>query len=202
MTLHRLVQSAVLCVFAASIAGTASAGSISAVRTDGPPWVYGPSDIITVDIVMDSVTDHVTAYGVHIQWTPGLSLVSVTSPGVGATFPGTDWQSLPGDETVDGIGLLLTKSDLVAPPAGGGVFGGISLATLQFHVTPGATPPFEAVTPFQDPVYDGINYYDFALENDVFTFYDTIGTEIVPEPGSALLLGLTVLGIGFAGRRR
>lgn len=91
----------------------------------------------------------------------------------------------------------------MSPPAGGGVLGGVSLATMQFHVTSGTTG-LETVWPFFVPEADGVAYYDSWTGMTVITLdYDlNPGTiETIPEPGSALLLGLAMAGLAWVRRR-
>jgi hypothetical protein len=79
----------------------------------------------------------------------------------------------------------------------GGTFGKLKLGTITFHAT---SVCIDTITPFFLVHVDGI------LQNDGTTFTSTAPVfgaivRVVPEPTTALLLGMGVLGLGFSGRR-
>ena len=82
----------------------------------------------------------------------------------------------------------------------GGTFGKLRLGTITFHVNGIGT---DTITPFYILAVDGF------LQNDGTTFTSTapvfsafVNHNIIPEPATAVLLGLGILGLGVSGRRR
>jgi hypothetical protein len=80
----------------------------------------------------------------------------------------------------------------------GGTFGKLKIGTVTFHVSGTGN---ETITPFYVLAADGF------IQNDGTTFTSTTPVfgavvNIIPEPATAVLLGLGIVGIGISGRRR
>lgn len=175
-------------------AGTASAASISVVNA---PAEAAPSDLVTVDVVMDGTgVTAIASMFFHVNWTANVSLVSRT---YAAGLPGVFWSTLPGHGTVDANGLYTAQYDVTDT---GGVFApGTPIVSMVFHVVePGAgtaviTPLFATGDAIGGGAADG--YPDLTT-----SFTLNSATIITPEPTTAVLLGLGLFGIAYAGRRR
>jgi hypothetical protein len=90
-----------------------------------------------------------------------------------------------------------TMEQAAASGTVGGTFGKLKIATITFHVN---GLDSDTITPFFLLGFNGF------LQNDGTTFTSTAPVfgaivNVIPEPTTALLLGMGVLGLGFSGRR-
>jgi hypothetical protein len=118
----------------------------------------------------------------------------------------------------DGVGGVPTWASLTpgcGPPAGGiagqnvqsmeqgvasgsvgGTFGKLKLGTITFHVNGTGS---DSITPYYRLLVDGWVMNDGSFTSTAPVFGAVVN--IIPEPTTALLLGMGVLGLGLAGRR-
>jgi hypothetical protein len=184
--MRRYTKALLLMLVALLYAGTAGAYSMS---LDAAPGPYGPSDTLTVDVMLDSEGAQMYGFVVYVVQDPG-----VFSPNFGASAR----HGLPGE---DGGSLYLYASG-DAWYISSTVFAGVpsaaqSVATLVFHVI---SDPGTSVI---DINFDYGIYGGFAGEGATDVTGQVVLTSLhVPEPTTTMLMGLGLLGILYAGRRR
>jgi hypothetical protein len=115
----------------------------------------------------------------------GVNWAPVTS-GCGPPAGGVDGQNVNSlEQANDSAGTL------------GGTFGRIKLGSITFHATGAGT---DLITPFFIKGVDGFLDQDFTTYTSTAPVFSAV-VNIVPEPTTAILLGLGVLGLGISGRR-
>ena len=88
------------------------------------------------------------------------------------------------------------------PPAGGAFAGGYQMGTVVWHVNPGANSDgVDIVSGILNPNTDGFLDGGFNSINDLVLFRGAT-VNIIPEPATAGLLGLGLVGLVLAARRR
>ena len=188
---------AILMILAALLyAGTASAYSITAVETSmgsGASGSYLPTDMVVVDIVVDSQPDPLYGFAFLVEFDP-----TVLSPvGGSLSLPGTlnEYSSLylyPSSWYILGIGL--------SGPVPAGTY---TVANLVFHVMNVANSAMTSLTPSFNAPYANFVVQQAGLPIDVMGSVALNSATIhVPEPTTTMLMGLGLFGILYAGRRR
>lgn len=188
----RYVRAILLMLVALAYAGTAGAYTIDVVG----PSEAAPSDPITVDIMVD--TEGNTWYGIQMYVTYDtavLSSVSATMNYAPGMLPGYPYSSLylyPG-----GGKFFIMQSVLAPAPAFNG-----SIATLVFHVmdVPASTNTVIDANFTAGPY--GIMVGAGATDVTGIVVITDGNLHVVPEPTTTMLMGLGLLGILYAGRRR
>jgi hypothetical protein len=134
-----------------------------------------------------------------------LAFVSGTSPGtilfnfstyVGLAKASDPVNGVPGDDA----GRVRAASFVTANPAGSGVSGppaGTLLATLTFQAVGAGVTDVSPLLVLGD---DEMTIAQISVTGSVTTTPGATIT-VVPEPGTALLMGLGLAGLGIAGRR-
>lgn len=181
-------------------AGMASAGSVDlTVITPGhvdSVSIYGASDVVTMEVSLTEL--NVNNYWATVQWESNISLTGVVAgsawmPNFGFT---EYWSHLGNNLTVDAEGLRLNGYD-----PGGKFnfqdFNGEVLGTLIFHLIDNGDGNAIVNTAFA--AGDGVFDSSYAQIPGVVLNSVTLHT---PEPTTAVLMGLGMLGIAYAGRRR
>ncbi len=217
----RLAQHAALAtlVTAALLLSATSASAYAMTMTHNWPDLNqfpSPSDTITVQIHLDTEgnPDGIIAFSMGVEFDPGvwaydqgasssstyMLYVNGKTPYItplgccaGGSGPNV-WGLAPQQVNIDwGSTALGTGS--VAPGAGGGL-----LATLVFHAVGG---PAIGETIFFN--YQSNRGNTFAVGTGVVEIIDQVtlspGIAFTPEPGTALLMSLGLLGLGLARRR-
>ena len=181
--MRRHAKALLLILVALLYAGTAGAYSFQATG----PTEAAESDSITVNIVFD--TEGATTYGYIVQ--------AYFDPAVLSAVSGVQ-NALGGEGS---MGMTENADNWYAQGtwwAAAGPFNG-SMATLVFHVMSVTGSTITEISPIADPMFgSGV--------------FDPVGTIVaatsiplsihVPEPTTTMLMGLGLLGILYAGRRR
>ncbi|MFK7896846.1 MAG: PEP-CTERM sorting domain-containing protein [Myxococcota bacterium] len=200
-------------------ASAASAVTFSVIGTSGgDAAALLPGESVTLDIRVDADADSVAGLGASIfgydeaivDFAQGEAVASifhgVAIPGVGAFSGLSNIAPNPLEESSIGAngnrvqifnGVALTP--VVAQPLDPGLDGNVGGGDAQFRVT------FTAVAPGTTQLRIGTGY-----EGDAVILAGGIETQaagvdltvtVVPEPGTALLMGLGLAGLAAAGRR-
>lgn len=178
--MRRYTKALLLILVALIYAGTAGA---SQVYVTGPAMAM-PTDVITTDVVLDDQGDGVYGYLMRVYFEPAVLSV------VDATFhplPISDSSSFYAYPD----GWYITDISFAVPVATNQ-----SVATLVFHVMDVPATTYTDIIPVLTSlvITGGI---------DVASSTAVSGLSIhVPEPTTTMLMGLGLLGILYAGRRR
>jgi hypothetical protein len=205
----RLFKTLLIAAIAVGLSAASATALTSVSHENGPGGDLFPGDIFTIDVIAaNDGLSVLTALGTSAGWDPTqLTFVSATSApfniffgafgslarvaDAGGVFPGDD------------AGTVRTIQFGANPGQQGGSFGSPQLiTTLTFQVTTGAVPnPAEPI----DVVFNaGDGCGGVAIPAAACTDFTTSGitVSIIPEPGTALLMGLGLAGLGYVGRRR
>jgi hypothetical protein len=207
----RTLASLIAVAFVSFMALGASAATVDILwQSNGTPTDSAlPSDTVTASIFLDVTADGgSTGYGVSLQFNPaqlqviGGDCVSPACAGTGGTtetLPAGFFFNLDtGVSAVNnGAGQVLTYEAAAFSAVNPG--GPFLIGTVTFHVA-GAGNAVVQSGLFNAGI-DGILTPSFPTGGTPTTFNSAFLT-IVPEPGTAALLGLGLMGLGFAGRRR
>jgi hypothetical protein len=176
--MRRYAKALLLMLVALLYAGTAAAHTMTAAG----PTSAAPTDIITVDIVMDNEGANIYGYLTNVYFDPAvLSAVS----GV---------QNLLGGE--GSYGITENPDNWYAQGtwwAAAGPFNA-SVMTLVFHVMDVPATTYTDIVPVT-----------YIFDAGLGTIVTATGVPLsihVPEPTTTMLMGLGLLGILYAGRRR
>ena len=189
----RKMRIIVLAIVALVFAGTASAFpyTVTAVQTNVCSGVGDsclPSDLVEVDIVVDTNGALTAGYTMTIGYDPGvLSLVSAV-PIAPAGLPQEYWYPST---------MLLTHMTW-----GAAVTVNAAVMNLVFHVMDVSASTITVVEPIMRAAQAEI-FLDGGFMTVPATQVTLTGASIhVPEPTTTMLMGLGLLGILYAGRRR
>jgi hypothetical protein len=204
MMMRRYTKALLLLLAALFYAGTASAVSISVVETSAGTGIdgsYYPTDIVTVDIVID--TEGTTIYGfttmIEYDDTVLSAVSAVNNPVTGLDpgyyspyiYPNAYYPSAHAGWYLGGVAF-------------GGVSGVLNVATLVFHVMDVPASSLADIVPtFDDAGFTqlfvlgpgGVQLENADVTRNALTIH-------VPEPTTTMLMGLGLFGILYAGRRR
>jgi len=188
---------AVLVVFAAT-----SAGAINLFFSPPSATELAIGDQFTIELRMDTEGDtQINAVGVSVFADPTLfAFVSGTSPGQILfnidTFEGVARVSQPFTLATDPDGLVRAASFAALSPSGVGSANQL-LATLTFQaVGAGSGALTNLLAQGDDILSNGASVAGSVSSQP------SASITVVPEPGTALLMGLGLSGLAVAGRRR
>ena len=195
--MRKYTKAILLMLVALFYAGTAGAVAINVIETSVPPMgpgEYDPSDVLTVDIVIDTEGAPIYGFTMILDFdVPGLSPVGATLNPIAGIDPGYySPYMFPSYFYIGGVSWA-------------GSTGLLNVATLVFHVMDVPASTLLSVTPNLDDPGSTPGLFILAaggvqLENaDVTRNALTIH---VPEPTTTMLIGLGLFGILYAGRRR
>jgi hypothetical protein len=203
--------------------GAASAGAWSVTMTENTSYdgqLVTGSEFVVVDVYID-VTDFllnnfsyaimydstILSYEGGLSSSPGYILYSPASGAQAATYmfplqnPPIEWNGIPTAGGPGGqVNLNWGESDLIAgalQATGLNVY----IATLVFHVTGAAGDGIGEIFPQVDANGWALKVGGVNLPANTTTPVGGIAV-ITPEPTTALLVGLGLIGLGVAGRRR
>jgi len=181
----RRYTKALLLVFVALLyAGSANAYMVS---VTGPTAAY-ESDTISVELMMDTEGAALYGYLMNVWYDP--MVLSSTGGAVFHPLPGSDSSSFYAYPD----GWYVTDIVFAGIPAPGI---NSSLATLVFHVMNVAGSTTTDIVPVVTTL-SGTGGANFSGVTTVVP----LSIHVVPEPTTTMLMGLGLLGILYAGRRR
>ena len=197
----RLLTSILAAVATVLVAGAASAAlNVSASQTN-PGGVYNAGDLITIDIQLSTTGPEAVALGLRAaNYNPAvLTNASATVVpavifdfGPGSGFGGLNQTAVPGEQAPGGprpgwsVNLFQAVSLAAAASAGPANF------QVTFIGQPGTTSiDIGALSEYGDVYGGGDN-----VANNV-----SLSITVIPEPGTALLMGLGLAGLTVAGRK-
>jgi hypothetical protein len=200
----RRYTKAILLLFAALFyAGTASAVAIivDEVSTgSGVSGSYFPSDIVEVDILIDTESTTIYGYALMIEFSGSeISPVSAqNNPVTGVTpgvyspylYPNAYYPTAPDGWYIGGVAFS-------------GVSGVLNVATLVFHVMNVPYTTYVDIVPHTTDI--GTELFVLApggVQLEAADMGIVPLTIHVPEPTTTMLMGLGLFGILYAGRRR
>ena len=201
--MRQLTKTILLILVAVLYAGTAGAYTVSVVGDQAAET----SDIISVDVTVN--TDGSTAYSqaFYVTWDP-----AVLSPDVGSSVGYVPTAGMVYGSyyftyysyLTPGMGAMWIRNENLSAPI---PQVDVLLATLVFHVIDlPASVNTEIVATFSDAVLTDywLPYFNDNNAVNVGGSVITPGATIhgVPEPTTTMLMGLGLLGILYAGRRR
>jgi hypothetical protein len=182
-----------------------SAGAVNIFFGAPTATELNPGDVFSITLRMDTEGDtQINAVGVSVFADPSLfAFVSGTSPGQilfnTSTFEGVPRISQPFTLESDPEGLVRAASFVAATPSGVGSANQL-LATLTFQAVGPGTMTLQSLFAQGDNIAsNSVGLIDIP---GAVTFQESAAITVVPEPGTALLMGLGLAGLAAAGRRR
>jgi hypothetical protein len=210
-SLERTIVSVAVLLGVMAVASSASALSLEMEFGDASNSIaLSVSDTAQVNLfaVLDPSGSNQGIFTVAASVTFGSSLTPLRCNEQGGTA----------NNDVGGVGLVWAAvTNGCGPPAGGidgqnvnsielannatgtlgGTFGRIKLGSITFHASGAGT---DMITPFFIKGVDGFLDQDFTTYTSTAPVFSGV-VNIIPEPTTALLLGLGVVGLGLSGRR-
>jgi len=209
-SLKRTIVSVAALLGVIAVAGSASALSLNMEFADGGTSInMSVSDTAQVQLfaTLDPGSSGQGIFTVAASVNFDSSLTPLRCLEQGGTFNdgegGVDWAPLTGGcgPPAGGIsGQNVNSLEQANDSVGtlGGTFGRIKLGSITFHASGAGT---DLITPFFIPTIDGFLEQDFSSFTSTTPVFGAV-VNIIPEPTTALLLGLGVVGLGLSGRRR
>jgi hypothetical protein len=209
-SLKRTIVSVAALLGVMAVASSASALSLEIEFADGSDSIaLSVSDTAQVNLFanIDPSGSNQGIFTVAASVSFGSSLTPLRCNEQGGTanngVGGVNWAPItsgcgPPEGGIDGQNVNSIEQANDATGTLGGTFGRIKLGTITFHASGAGT---DMITPFFIPSIDGFLDQDFTTFTSTAPVFGGIVT-IIPEPTTALLLGLGVVGLGLSGKRK
>ena len=179
--------------------GNASAASIELRPQGSTTFGIGETLDIDVYVLLDAADQVATIDAVTMQLTGGGGLVTVMADTTGSAFPHPP-------SVVNTATVFPAPPDFIAFAQFGGLVSGAEGFLARLTLTGAVEGSYDLVAlrsaPGQPPLItapgSAANRYDLSSDESLTI---TVGTAVIPEPGTLVLLGASLAGLAFLRRR-